>query len=350
MTSKIRRFTQGAVLAVTFALPLAACATQAPEAPAATVSPAPSVAQEPPSKFPKLKTAAQPTVQGGPDGKISLDQLVAKPVDLPVTGYCASGKRQIFKTRAEAPQDDPVWVWQLVHTNLDADTAVETAVLVTCGVGQIEFARVVAFDRDAGGGIVSLGEILTDGNLLHPRKLSARPDGNGVIVDVSDLVACCETRPSDETHQTREYAWDSSKIAQVGGPLVFGDPAHVTDLQVTATDVVLGPVQDGKRTGTATLTVTNNGPNPSSRFEAHVGNCDFSCATGLPQVTWDGQRRHGSIAPGQSVSVTLTMSFEAATKGGTVTAFLLSLDMDAEKAITDLDYTNDEKTFKVTAS
>jgi hypothetical protein len=344
---RVRLTVLSVVSALAVAAPIAAFATNphrnnAPPLPNDSGGPGVVMSASPDSSRP---SAAPPSVPGI-DGRITLGQLAATTVDIPPfqTDTCPAHKVRLV-SKSTVTQE--MWVAKLVYTNLDDDPALETAALLSCRSGEAPENQVVAFDRDASGKIRSLGRVVGQGYKLNVRDISARASG-GVTADVSDIVACCDTPVSQEQHQHRSYAWNGTKFAQVGGPAVFGDPARVTDLAVRVSDVTLGPASDGKRSGSATVTVKNNGPNPSGRFQVGFGNCTFSCAAGMPFFAWgDHNTYHAPLASGQQATTTVNFSFDAGTPGGTIEAFLTAVSVDSDKQISDLKPANDTTTFHV---
>jgi hypothetical protein len=112
--------------------------------------------------------------------------------------------------------------------------------------------------------------------------------------------------------------------------------------------VTLGPAIDGKRSGTMTVTVKNNGPNPSGRFQVGFGNCTFSCAGQIPFWAWGSYGTyHAPLAPGQQAKKTIKVSFDANTRGGDVEARLVVIGVHNDKAISDLDPANDTTMFRI---
>ncbi len=289
------------------------------------------------------------------DGRISLDKLTSTEVDLPpyeTYGNCPKQRGKLVKT--EDPSAGPPRPWvvgKLVYTNLDDDPALETAALLLCRTGEAQDSQVVAFDLDAAGTIRTLGAIVAQGDMLNIRDIGVRAAG-GITADVSDIIACCGTPTSRVQHQTREYAWNGTTFAQVGGPTLWGDPRYITDLKVTVTDLTLDPRLNGQRTGKVTVTVKNNGPNPSGRFQVTFSDCSFSCAGAtVPWVTWGTQfgDYHAPLAAGQSATATVQFSFNADTPGGDITAKLEIVSRTDEKAMSDPDTTNNQTKFHVKA-
>jgi hypothetical protein len=282
-----------------------------------------------------------------PDGVITLKQLGSTVVDIPAfsTDLCPTTRLRLATTRPDS--QGHAWIAKIVHTNLDDDPVLETAALLLCQSGEVPSSQVVAFDRDAAGKIRPLGQVIGDGYKLNIRDIRVRAQG-GITADVSDLIACCETPVSQEQHQQREYGWNGTKFAQLGGPTVFGDPDSVTDLEVIVSDVTLGPATDGKRSGTMTVTVKNNGPNPSGRFQVGFGNCTFKCVGQIPFWAWGSYGTYQApLAPGQQAKKTIRVSFDANTRGGDVEARLVVVGVHNDKAISDLDPANDTTMFRI---
>ena len=357
-TVKRRRTTRYAMIGVLGAilviLPMAAFAANprgnnSPPLPADSptiVEPASPTPSETPSAS---ASQAPPAI----DGRISLDKLTSTEVDFPpfdTYGVCPKQRAKLAKTEDRSAMPPRPWVvGKLVYTNLDDDPALETAALLLCRTGETQDSQVVAFDLDAAGKIRTLGAIVVQGDMLHIRDIAVRTAG-GITADVSDMIACCDTPKSREQHQTREYAWNGTRFAQVGGPTVWGDPRYVTDLKVTVTDVTLGPVVNGQRTGKATVTVKNNGPNPSGRFQVTFTDCSFSCAGAtFPWVVWGTKvgDYHAPLAAGQSATATVELSFTADTPGGDIAAQVKIVSRTDDKAMTDPDTTNNLAKFHV---
>jgi hypothetical protein len=341
----VRVTTLSVVGAILIAAPIAAFAasphSNTPPTPAGSGAATPVESASPsPSPSSSQTTAAMP------DGRITLEQLTSTDVDIPAFGDACPASHVRLTTTAGATQ--AVVVAKIIYTNLDDDPSLDTAALLLCeGVSQAPPSQVVAFDRDATGKIRTLGQVVGLGYKLNVRDITVRPQG-GIIADVSDIVACCDTPVSREQHQNREYAWDGTKFAQVGGPTVYGDPRYVTDLQVVVTDVTLGPPAAGKRSGTATVTVKNNGPSPSGRFQVGFGNCTFSCASGIPFWAWGTYGTyHAPLASGESTTTTINLNFDANTPGGNIQASLTVVGRDNDKEISDLNPTNNSYVFHV---
>ena len=78
---------------------------------------------------------------------------------------------------------------------------------------------------------------------------------------MADIQPCCGTPQWSPQRQWRTYAWTGSRFNQTAGPTKFGTDPRLTDLTLSASDLVLGPADtNGRRTGSVTVTVTNKGP------------------------------------------------------------------------------------------
>ncbi len=338
----VRLATLSVLGALLIAVPIAAFAADPrgnnpPPTPGESRTPGPVGSASPaPNQAPSL----------APDGVITLGQLSATVVDLPAWSDTCPAMNVNLAT-ADPKTAQRVWVAKIVYTNLDDDPALETAALLFCRVGEAPQSQVVAFDRDDSGKIRTLGQVVSNGYKLNVRDIGVRAEG-GITADVSDMVACCDTPVSREQHQQREYGWNGTKFAQLGGPTVFGDPTRVTDLEVIVADVTLGPAIDGKRSAAVTVTVKNNGSNPSGRFQVGFGNCTFNCAGGMPFWAWGSYGTyHAPLAPGEQASTTINFSFEAKTQGGDVEARLIVVGVDSDREISDLNPTNDTTVFHI---
>jgi hypothetical protein len=224
-------------------------------------------------------TSTSPSEPPGPDGRLTVDQLSQAPVTVPAWNMppyseqdlqqqCPTGPNRTINRLTSNP--DGTVLTEVAYANLDADSALETAAILKCyGYGEAQPAQLVGFDRDASGGIVTLGQIVA-GHLWHVTASAAR----GVDVDMTNFQACCGSPKILEYHQTRTYAWDGTAFAQVSGPTSFTTHDKPIDLAVRLDNVEWGPVTtrtavDGVttfqvRAVTVTVTVTNRGTTASN--------------------------------------------------------------------------------------
>jgi hypothetical protein len=116
--------------------------------------------------------------------------------------------------------------------------------------------QVVAFDRDASGRIVTMGQVVaTTGEIRNIRTGSERVGGNGVVtVRVGDYQGSGDDQ-TPQTWQDRGYRRTSGRFQQVSGPTRMTANPYVTETSLTTGELVLGPAVAGYRYGTLTVTV-----------------------------------------------------------------------------------------------
>ncbi|GIG02455.1 hypothetical protein [Catellatospora citrea] len=255
-----------------------------------------------PSASPSASASPPPT---GPDGRFTVQQLTT--MKIPVASwdgnldYCTSGSVRLPRIEDVGRTDQvrAVGLVSVVHTNLDADSATETAVLIACQPGEVRHGQLLAVDRDEAGKLVLLG-VLAKGMIS---SVTAAPNG-GVVVDISDQLVCCDTPRGYELHQIRTYGWDGSALRQLAGPTTFTPHTERIDLVASLKNVSWGPVvtlDNGAKVRVATvrLAVRNKGPVASGEFVVLPGSeSEAHGAVGL-QVPIPG------IANGATVEVTV---------------------------------------------
>ena len=238
--------------------------------PAVSVEPTPSepTPSEPtpsstPSAVPSPTPSTASPTPAGPDGRISRAQLLAARVDLPEWPPYVPKTCTVHNVRLREPQPDylPELHSDLRYGDLDGDGATETLALVECRIGEAMAKQVVAFDRDDTGRIVTMGQVVgTREGMEDITDFSVQASGQ-IRVQVADIQPCCSTPKWYARQQWRTYAWTVDRFTQTAGPTMFGPDARLTDLTLTAGDLVLDAADtNGKRTGSVTVTVTNNGP------------------------------------------------------------------------------------------
>jgi hypothetical protein len=283
--------------------------------PSATVSPVAPSPSQPASPSPSASASATPAA---PDGRISLRDLKRARLDLPSWPATA---------QPECEQGPGVeFVGQPVHTDVDHDGAEETVAWLWCqSGGEYKISKVMVFDRDAAGKVVTLGQVLEtttggdEGNgIWKVWEIQATDDGH-IRVDVGDYWPCCSTPGDLPQHQWRTYGWDGRRFTQTGGPTKFGPNPKITDLRVTASDLVMTKTAAGSWRGTLTVKVDNLGP-----FAAHVAvevdgrnqsyghGSGWGRCTGVPDGTpgtdFYAQCDAGTVAVGASRTFTLTFT------------------------------------------
>jgi len=261
--SSCTRIILNVALAAATATVIAACSTGAKSgkpvtaSPVAvtvtTASPAPSV-----TATPTTTPTASPPAPKAPDGRITIKQLTAQKVTVPAwtAQGCQSGRQSLHLATGHLNHDSNqhgLLLYKVVYTNLDSDSALETAALVTCQYGEAAQGQVIAFDRDSAGHIVTKGSVARG----FIWSLAAR-SGGGVTIDISDTEACCSTPKAIELHQTRSYAYRSGHFAQVAGPTSFVPHTQKIDLSIKVSSVSWSAKRNDLRTATVTVKIANN--------------------------------------------------------------------------------------------
>ncbi|MFU8873619.1 hypothetical protein [Micromonospora sp. SL4-19] len=236
-----------------------------PPAPAetGTPTPSPSATTPSPTSSPTPSTAG-PTQAAAPDGRISRAQLLAARVDLPGWPPYAPTTCTTDNVRLRPSSQTgyvPEVLGDLEYGDLDGDGATETVALVACRYGEALAKQVLAFDRDAAGRIVTMGRIAgTREGMADITDFTVEADGR-VRVQVADIQPCCDTPSWWPQQQWRTYAWAGTRFSQTAGRTKFGTDPRLTDLTLTAGDLVLDKADaNGERIGSVTVTVVNKGP------------------------------------------------------------------------------------------
>ncbi|MFG1660502.1 hypothetical protein ACGFIY_28590 [Micromonospora chersina] len=229
--------------------------------PAQTATPSPSETTASPTPPPPTPSTAS-TTPAAPDGRITRSQLLAARIDLPTWPSYVPKTCTTARVRLDSEAGSrPVLLGEPGYGDLDGDGAVETVALVGCRAGEALVKQVVAFDRNAAGRITTIGQIVgTYDELGDITEFSVRDDGT-IRVRVADIQPCCSTPEWSPQRQWRTYAWSGERFTQTAGPTRFGVDPRLTDLALTAGDLVVGPPDTkGNRTATVTVTVVNKGP------------------------------------------------------------------------------------------
>jgi hypothetical protein len=117
---------------------------------------------------------------------------------------------------------------------------------------------VLAFTRDEQGGVRLLGTVLPADAVPQVKAIATTPRGY-VRVQVADFPGeVGQPEPFAQT-QWRTYGWADGQFTQVEGATSFPVNPKVTDLAVSATNLVFDPPSGGQRSGTMTVTVRNAG-------------------------------------------------------------------------------------------
>ncbi|MEV0157340.1 hypothetical protein AB0H57_26925 [Micromonospora sp. NPDC050686] len=298
-----------------------------PGSPSPSTAPSSAPPTSSPTGSPAGSAGAEPPA--APDGRISRAQLLAGKVTLPAWSpdECqADGAVRLRK--ADDDVGEPALV-SLAHGDVDADGADETVALVGCRYGEAVGKQVVAFDRDTAGRIVTLGRVARTGEGQRDILAYEVTGGGSVRVRVADIQPCCDVPTYLTRDQWRTYRWQGGRFTQTGGPTAFGPDGRLTDLTLTAGELVLGtPDAAGKRTGSLTLTVVNKGPvdvpqlgfSSLGRLGERAGG-DFAQCRDLPAVgPYWADCVTGGLPAGERRSWTFRFLVDGPTSDGGATA------------------------------
>ncbi|GAA2847583.1 hypothetical protein Acy02nite_03040 [Actinoplanes cyaneus] len=226
--------------------------------------------------FPLARASFAPAAP--PDGHISLAALREATLDVPpwpadnVQGPSGSLRFHDGAVPVDPhpvadgrpPYGDAVLILSVTYGDVDHDGADETIVLFGCMI-EGGSKQLVAYDRDRAGHIVSLGQVVaTTGQIRDLRTDGAKVGPDGVVTAVvGDYQRCCADR-TPQIWQTRGYALRDGRFTQVSGERQLPLNPHVTQMQVSAGQLVLGAPRGGYRTGTLDVTVSHvRGAHPS---------------------------------------------------------------------------------------
>ncbi|MEH1012078.1 hypothetical protein V6U90_02975 [Micromonospora sp. CPCC 206060] len=335
-----------------------------PSVPAGSIGPTGSPSTRPPETPPPRSTTPG-TPSSVPDGRISRGQLLAARVDLPAwrPGPGCPAGRGVRLTGEPVHDGDNVLV-AVDHTDLDGDGSPETVALVRCIIGQGGPAQVVAFDRDRGGRIVTVGQVFRTERWSGPADvaghdpewllaLDARPDGS-VRIEMADIAPGGGWRLEWSQRQWRTYRWNGQRFTQTGGPTTFASNPRLRNVGVHATDLTWGAARtDGTRSGTTTVTIRNHGDRPFDGIRLvmrvqpglYAQGDGWSACTGGPPAAGSRELtcRLGPLDAG--ASRTLVLGLAGPTSGsGTGIASVEPLGPDGEPLL-DPDRENNEGRF-----
>ncbi|MGC5018929.1 hypothetical protein [Micromonospora sp. DT47] len=234
----------------------------------------PSATTGPPSASPTPSVTSTPSAPA-PDGRISKEDLGNATLRLPawpsyLADECPAGQVRFRDGRAQrsAAAELRVTIDQVVHADVDRDGAEETAALIRCSGLEMGEARVLAFDRDRGGSIRTMGVVVGEtGDVAGIGGI--RADGRQIAVEVVDYAG--DGIPDDlAQRQWRVYSWTGRGFAQTDGPTSFPANPRITDLSISGDDLRLTSGVADSATGTLRLTVENNGPQPADALRVRV--------------------------------------------------------------------------------
>jgi len=212
--------------------------------------------------------AGAPALAAPADGKIDNKTLAQATLSVPpMTRWsgCPSGTVKFTNSKASKPTGT-LAVTSRVYANLDADAALETAVLLTCTTNDVSVGQVVALDRDAKGNIVTLGQVVGPRNGVATVTALQASGGTAIGAEVADLLT---TRTGTVTpqRQIRSYGPDGPyDFKQVGGPTSFPDRGMPTDLELYSA----GVATTNKGQQYIRFDVRNKGTNPALGFWLHL--------------------------------------------------------------------------------
>ncbi|GAA4259069.1 hypothetical protein GCM10022255_082280 [Dactylosporangium darangshiense] len=263
---KVRTIAASAIAALAIATPVAAYAAAGSDSngPPATPEASTSAVETPSPTAPS--TAASSTA-AAPDGRISKADLGNATLSIPSwpKGFdagCPTGPVKLSGGKAGSTgsfrlEGDPVYV------DVDHDGAQETVMLLSCSPQGSDY-KVLVFDRDTAGAIVTLGQVVgsagsegRQGTDIETIWQVQAGDGGQVRVDVGEYRPCCDMAQASQ-HQWRTYGWNGTAFAQTGGPTAFGPNPNITDVTVAAGKLTMTATGSGTWAGTLTVTVHNN--------------------------------------------------------------------------------------------
>ena len=330
---QVRIATLSIVAALIIAVPVAAYAVQqnqgAGPGPAATPTEmgSPSVSPEPSGSPSPAASSAPPDAP-----QVTKDEIYngtfsvpAWPADTGFGDHCRSGNLKFtdgWATSKDADYKVSI-AGDVAYSDVDHDGGKEAIVEVQCFT-QGGVSQVLVLDRIPAGGIRTVGRVVaTTGPIKVVWQATGTDDGH-VRVDVGDLSPCCGGEEYPQ-HQWRTYALVDGRFRQTDGPTSFPPNPKVSDISVTASDLALGPVSDGMRSGQITVRVANGGPGKADNVYfllelplnvERVGPGWAECEpndTGKPDVQLV-RCQIGAVAPGQSKTRTLALSAPANTR------------------------------------
>jgi hypothetical protein len=225
-----------------------------------TTAPSAGPSTEPPATTPAV-----------PNGRIALHTLQNTTLDIPrwPTDHVLGPHGRLRFRDGEVPlpfqeagtgrppYGERLVILAVTYGDVDRDGADETIAEIGCLI-EGGSKQLVAFDRDHHGRIITMGPVVaTTGEIRDIRTDSARvSDAGTVTASLADYQVCCDDQ-TPQRWQTRGYRWHDARFQQVSGPTRMTANPAVTETRISASELVLGPVLDGYRYGTLTVTVTH---------------------------------------------------------------------------------------------
>ncbi|MEV4131172.1 hypothetical protein AB0J72_03305 [Dactylosporangium sp. NPDC049742] len=265
---KVRTIAASTLAALAIATPVAAYAAAGGDSNAPPVMPgAPTSAVDTATASPAAPETAASVTPSAPDGRISKTDLGNATLSIPAwpKGFAADCPHGSVKFSGGKAGDHPParFEGEPVYVDVDHDGAQETVIILSCSPQGTDY-KVLAFDRDAGGKIVTLGQVVgSAGNTGRPGTdietiWEVRAGDNGQVrVDVGEYRPCCEMAQASQ-HQWRTYGWNGTTFTQTGGPTAFGPNPNITDVTATADTLTMTATGSGTWQGTLKVTVHNN--------------------------------------------------------------------------------------------
>lgn len=301
----------------------------------------PTTVPPPTTAPPSSPPTASPSTSGAvPDGRISSAALGNAALDLPdwssqMADRCPAGRVKFTGGEARKPGEDElsVRIANVIHVDVDRDGRKETVAKIGCSGVEMDETKVLAFDRDAAGDIVTMGQVVTnDGDIAVIGSIR----GARTAVEVQVYDRGFEGVPSQVPQkQWRAYSWNGSGFAQSGGPTAFPPNPYVTDLSVTGGNLTMRPAGDNRLTGSLTLTVRNAGPVPATKPGVRVALPKGFTASALPSgctasTIFDGSTVVQCGLSRLAVAATRTVTFDVGAPASIGTGTVGQYTADAE--------------------
>ncbi|HEX5594827.1 MAG TPA: hypothetical protein VFX61_02230 [Micromonosporaceae bacterium] len=321
---QMQGLTVGALTALAIAVPMVAFASDMGK----EVVPAPADnGPTSPPPTPSVSDPPSPTVTA-PDGRISLEELGNAKLEVPAwparaKNDCAAGTVEFTDGTVRRPGvvDVSVKISKVVHLDVDGDGAAETAARLACKGLEHSEVKVIAFDRNAAGEIVTLGQVVTNtGGIAFISDIRAA--GNAVEAEVRDHFG--DGLPDDlSQRQWRAYSWDGHRFVQSGGPSTFPPSPKITDLAIAGDNLRLSPAGEEKLTGNLALTIRNNGPQRAEKPRVVIRLPKQLAVSKLPagctSLPWQNGVNYvcdlAPLAVGAQTTVTLTVTADRSDMG-----------------------------------
>lgn len=273
-TVRTRKRNQSIALAVlvtlVIAIPVAIQVTTSgdPHGPPPAASHSPALGASAAPYFEPPRQIGPPTKV--PPGGISRTQLYGAKLDLPSWGSdpraknCPSGPTQMVNGTINA-DTFTLWVDEVAYADIDHDGSYDTIARILCGeLTSGITSQVLAFHRDANGGIRTVGQVTRPAGAVIA-ICGVRIDSVGAIeVQVADFpipFGCSDAGRTGHryiTTQWRTFTWNGSTFVQ-SGPTDFPPNPYASDIAVSSSGLTLSRGANGHYRGTITLTVRNLG-------------------------------------------------------------------------------------------